>query len=891
MADAAAIAPRPPGEEEDVEEEEEEEEACRICHLPAEAGRPLRHPCACRGSIRFVHDDCLLRWLATRRSGLASSPIQFEQVCKRAISMVPVYATNAPTRLPLPESMLGLANKLMAWLLLLLSLLFVICVWEFLMPLTTLWIWRLALSRTLAQVRQLLSIRAAAAFSTPYALRFMPTPDTVLACVSIRRAFLREFPNIRQLNAPARIVADALAPVALWVARVEAHLQRRFGGLDTLQVLALHTVEASLMVVICDVAFAFLLGFIPFSLGRIVLCCTSCFSFGTVDVARSYTSTASVLLVGYGFILMAGLLLTGLHTFQQYSRGERLTITIYFGVFTDLVRWLLSPLRMLPSIHGMLDRTCSFLQHFFWTIISLANVSLNLAATLVMCPLFLGCSLDICTSKLFGARIPQKLQLPFAPSFISTALHWLAGCIYLKLQFSLSRLLRQVLRIGVSSPFLHINLGQIKIGEPFYKLYFKILPGLFLSVMCVALAILVPVEIAFYLAPTVFPLDIIYFDPPIQGTILWQATRSYAELLSGVLLLKFLFCNALRYLEPGVLLQKVLRYWFATTGGALGLSDLLTAQPDGTGEFEVGNSTTPIIDQHDRTAEAKEKRRSVAVRMVLLLVLAWLTVVIFNVTLLVAPVSVGRALLFGISQLPVAGALKSNDLFAFSIGVCIFSTVIAASRDVFAYMISARTHLLASIVCNWGATALKSFPLLFLWAVIIPFLIGLLVDCLLILPFVVPFDEVLVLDFFCTWFLGLQLLKFWTKLVRWTRIAPFLAYFIDERWDEKLTRAREDGFSGLRAMWVLRVILMPIIVKLLSALCVPYVLAKGIARFGYSAPVNSTVLRFAWLGSLAMCVLCYLAKVLCRLVVRLHDSIRDERYLIGQRLQNYTDSM
>ena len=47
--------------------------------------------------------------------------------------------------------------------------------------------------------------------------------------------------------------------------------------------------------------------------------------------------------------------------------------------------------------------------------------------------------------------------------------------------------------------------------------------------------------------------------------------------------------------------------------------------------------------------------------------------------------------------------------------------------------------------------------------VTIPFLIGLLVDCLLILPFVD--NEVPVLDFSCTWFLGLQLLKFWTKLV------------------------------------------------------------------------------------------------------------------------------
>lgn len=171
------------------------------------------------------------------------------QVCSRAISIAPVYAANAPARLPLLEFMLGLARKLVAWLLLLLSLLFAVCVWEFLMPLTTLWVWRLALSRTLPQVRHLLSLRASAFAGPQYAtLRFLPSPDTVLACASIRRAFLRELPNLRQLNAPARIAADALAPLALWVARVEAHLQRRFGGLDTLQLLALHTIEASLMV-------------------------------------------------------------------------------------------------------------------------------------------------------------------------------------------------------------------------------------------------------------------------------------------------------------------------------------------------------------------------------------------------------------------------------------------------------------------------------------------------------------------------------------------------------------------------------------------------------------------------------------------------------------------
>ncbi|GJN39953.1 hypothetical protein PR202_gb29108 [Eleusine coracana subsp. coracana] len=245
MADAAMALSDPSG---GAEEAEAEEDACRICHLPAEAERPLR-----RGTIRFVHDDCLLRWLATRRT----SPSRCE-VCKHIISVAPVYAPNAPARLPLPEFMLGLANKLMGWLFLLLSLLFAICVWEFVMPLTTVWVWRLALSRTFAQMRHLLSLRFSV-FPGFHDLRFMPSPDTVLACVSIRRAFLRELPNLRQLNAPARIAADALAPFALWIARIEAHLQARFGGLDSLQVLALHTVEAALIVCIYLSHFSFLL--------------------------------------------------------------------------------------------------------------------------------------------------------------------------------------------------------------------------------------------------------------------------------------------------------------------------------------------------------------------------------------------------------------------------------------------------------------------------------------------------------------------------------------------------------------------------------------------------------------------------------------------------------
>lgn len=45
------------------DEDDEEEDVCRICRNPGDAENPLRYPCACSGSIKFVHQDCLLQWL------------------------------------------------------------------------------------------------------------------------------------------------------------------------------------------------------------------------------------------------------------------------------------------------------------------------------------------------------------------------------------------------------------------------------------------------------------------------------------------------------------------------------------------------------------------------------------------------------------------------------------------------------------------------------------------------------------------------------------------------------------------------------------------------------------------------------------------------------------
>lgn len=144
-----------------------------------------------------VHDDYLLRWLATGRQSWC-------EVCGREITISPLYAPNAPARLPVSEFMLGLGNKAMGWAFLLLSLLFAIFVWEFDMPITTLWTWRLALSRNL------LKCAACSPSATP------PAPFSRMASTG-SGSCLRDLGHFRQRNGLVRIAADALAPLALWI--------------------------------------------------------------------------------------------------------------------------------------------------------------------------------------------------------------------------------------------------------------------------------------------------------------------------------------------------------------------------------------------------------------------------------------------------------------------------------------------------------------------------------------------------------------------------------------------------------------------------------------------------------------------------------------------------
>jgi len=77
---------------------EDDEHVCRFCREGAEPDRPLIHPCACSGSMKFVHEDCMGLWI-DRQEVARSRGESRCQTCGRAVRYAVVMLPGAPARL------------------------------------------------------------------------------------------------------------------------------------------------------------------------------------------------------------------------------------------------------------------------------------------------------------------------------------------------------------------------------------------------------------------------------------------------------------------------------------------------------------------------------------------------------------------------------------------------------------------------------------------------------------------------------------------------------------------------------------------------------------------------------------------------------------------------
>ena len=68
---------------------------CRICRGEASLEQPLFYPCKCSGSIKYVHQDCLMEWLS-------HSQKKHCELCKTPFHFTKLYDKSMPSSLPFP---------------------------------------------------------------------------------------------------------------------------------------------------------------------------------------------------------------------------------------------------------------------------------------------------------------------------------------------------------------------------------------------------------------------------------------------------------------------------------------------------------------------------------------------------------------------------------------------------------------------------------------------------------------------------------------------------------------------------------------------------------------------------------------------------------------------
>ncbi|KAJ9705093.1 hypothetical protein PVL29_003241 [Vitis rotundifolia] len=883
---------RSPGKYDD---EEDEGDVCRICRNPGDAENPLRYPCACSGSIKFVHQDCLLQWLNH------SNARQCE-VCKYAFSFSPVYAENAPARLPFQEFVVGMAMKACHVLQFFLRLSFVLSVWLLIIPFITFWIWRFSFVRSFGEAQRLfLSHLSTTVILTDCLHGFLLSASIVF--IFLGATSLRDYVrHLRELGGPdaeredegernpraarrppgqanrnfaregngedaggAQGIAgagqlDGRNPdnVAVrWemqAARLEAHVEQMFDGLDDadgaedvpfdelvgMQGPVFHLVENAFTVLASNMIFLGVVIFLPFSLGRVILhyiswlfssatgpvlstvmpLTESALSLANITLKNALTavtdlssesqengllgqvaemlkvntsglnetsnnismplsadflrgatigtsrlSDVTTLAIGYMFVFSLIFFYLGIVALIRYTKGEPLTMGRFYGISS-----------IAETIPSLFRQFLAAMRH----LMTMIKVAFLLVIELGVFPLMCGWWLDVCTIRMFGKTLSQRVQFFSVSPLASSLVHWIVGIVYM-LQISIFvSLLRGVLRNGVlyflrdpADP--NYNPFRDLIDDPAHKHARRVLLSVAVYGSLIVMLVFLPVKLAMRLAPSIFPLDIVVSDP-------------FTEIPADMLLFQICIPFAIEHFKLRTTIKSFLHYWFTAVGWALGLTDFLLPRPDDNGGQENANGepvrqalyagpvdeiaqqdqplgvleavddlngsihasgNSNITDEYDADDQSDSDRYGFVLRIVLLLVVAWMTLLIFNSALIVVPISLGRALFNAIPLLPITHGIKCNgnvvdelflqsflscllnenvdlfyasfffsfslDLYSFIIGSYVIWTALAGVRYSIEHIKTRRAAVLLSQMWKWCGIVIKSSALLSIW--------------------------------------------------------------------------------------------------------------------------------------------------------------------------------
>lgn len=163
----------------------EDADTCRICRGEGSKEEPLFYPCKCSGSIKFVHQNCLMEWLS-------HSQKKHCELCKIPFRFTKLYSPQMPSTVPLPVFLRQAASQAYRSLLTWSRFQLVVFVWMAWLPwsMRSIWrglfwfgddgwvAWQEAEKRAIAAAQTQLD-KLAAEGTTPAGLNFFTSKETV----------------------------------------------------------------------------------------------------------------------------------------------------------------------------------------------------------------------------------------------------------------------------------------------------------------------------------------------------------------------------------------------------------------------------------------------------------------------------------------------------------------------------------------------------------------------------------------------------------------------------------------------------------------------------------------------------------------------------------------
>ncbi|KZF21722.1 hypothetical protein L228DRAFT_269178 [Xylona heveae TC161] len=276
------------------------------------------------------------------------------------------------------------------------------------------------------------------------------------------------------------------------------------------------------------------------------------------------------------------------------------------------------------------------------------------------------------------------------------------------------------------------------------------------------------------------------------------------------------------------------------------------------------------------------------IRIAAFLLLLWSFAAVTGVGVTVIPLVVGR-MIFG---LMVPGHRRMNDIYAFSLGIYVVGGIMygvlhyKSTIDAIKRSISLQSESAQAISPRLQAYIMRLARIAYTYTafgLVLPSLFALLMEFYIIVPLhtYLASDEVHVIHFMQDWTLGVLYVKISGRLILW---------YSQSRPAAALRAIVRRGWLDPDASIATRCFILPAVVVMNAALFLPLplgYLANRMLFHDADQAIQSQVYRYSYPAVLFLCLWVVCGYALGHLVKGWRQRIKDDVYLIGERLHNF----